>query len=123
MNATTLIRASQRAQTAAWDQEIARRLEEIDSARVKMVREHAGRSWEPTVVGRSVELHVQAIDEAHAAREWYASRSRVAASEAIDQELDRAIELILEAPPASPLSGQCLTGRGPGNGRTNPKSP
>jgi plasmid stabilization system protein ParE len=50
------------------------------------------------VAGRSVDFHPEAIAEALAAREWYSSRSGVAAAEAFDQELNRAIKLISEAP-------------------------
>jgi toxin ParE1/3/4 len=50
------------------------------------------------VAGRNVDFHPEAIVEARAAREWYSSRSGVAAGEAFDQELNRAIKLISEAP-------------------------
>jgi len=46
---------------------------------------------------RPVELHPAAIDEARAAREWYAARSP-AAGAAFGAELDRAIEAIAAAP-------------------------
>lgn len=44
-----------------------------------------------------VEIHPDAIQEAAAAVEWYASRSQQAA-EAFTVELDRAVEVISESP-------------------------
>ena len=48
-----------------------------------------------------VEIHPDAIQEAAAAVEWYASRSRQAA-EAFTVELDRAVEIISESPDRYP---------------------
>ena len=44
-----------------------------------------------------VEIHADAIQEAAAAVEWYASRSQRAA-EAFTAEVDRAVEIISESP-------------------------
>ncbi|MBM4047837.1 MAG: type II toxin-antitoxin system RelE/ParE family toxin [Planctomycetes bacterium] len=49
------------------------------------------------LMGKPVESHPEAVEEARAAREWYAERSPQAA-EAFVAELDRAIEKIAEAP-------------------------
>jgi plasmid stabilization system protein ParE len=46
---------------------------------------------------RQVELHPQAIAEAHAAAKWYRERS-TSAADAFVSELDRAMEKIAEAP-------------------------
>ena len=46
---------------------------------------------------RPIELHPDAIDEARAARLWYAERSSVAA-DAFMAELDQAIDKICEGP-------------------------
>jgi len=49
------------------------------------------------MAGIRLVLHPDAIAEARAAREWYEARS-VRASEAFMEELDRAVEQVLEAP-------------------------
>ena len=46
---------------------------------------------------RRVEFHEEAVAEAQAAREWYESRSAIAAS-AFADELDRAVEQIAKFP-------------------------
>lgn len=50
-----------------------------------------------------VEFHPEAVEEAAAAREWYAERSPIAASRFAD-ELDDAIRHVVDAPEAWPAS-------------------
>lgn len=52
--------------------------------------------------GRALLIHAEALAEAEAARAWYAERSTRAA-EAFLQQLDRVLDLILEAPSRWPV--------------------
>jgi toxin ParE1/3/4 len=54
------------------------------------------------MAARQVEIHPEALAEAEAALSWYAERSS-RAPEALIEELDKAVQAILEAPKRWPI--------------------
>jgi plasmid stabilization system protein ParE len=82
-----------------WNVEIARRVEELNSGKVKpfLGKPHAVRSLPSSTAVNPLEIHPEALEEFKSAVMWYRERSEIAARNFV-AELDHAVELVTESP-------------------------
>lgn len=82
---------------AAWSEEIAHRIEELDSGKVKPIPwpKPGGKSRPSSMAARTLEIHPSALAEFKSALTWYLERNATAAGK-FAAEVDHAVALAVE---------------------------